>query len=69
MQRYTPTVLFTSTTDEGAEQLVWLASSTPGVEWASGEYYAKRRIAKAHRAAYDSRLSGELWDRTLARIT
>jgi NAD(P)-dependent dehydrogenase (short-subunit alcohol dehydrogenase family) len=69
MQRYTPTVLFTSTTDEGAEQLVWLASSTPGVEWTSGEYYAKRRIAKANRAAYDPGLAGELWDRTLARIT
>ncbi len=68
MQRYTPTVLFTSTTDEGAEQLVWLASSTPGVEWTSGEYYAKRRIAKANRAAYDPGLARELWDATLAKI-
>jgi NAD(P)-dependent dehydrogenase (short-subunit alcohol dehydrogenase family) len=69
MQRYTPTALFTATTDEGADQLVWLASSTPGVDWTSGEYYAKHRIAKANRAAYDPRLAGELWDRTLARIT
>jgi NAD(P)-dependent dehydrogenase (short-subunit alcohol dehydrogenase family) len=69
MQRYTPTVLFTVTTDKGAEQLVWLASSTPGVEWTPGEYYCKRRIAKAHRAAYDPGLAGELWDRTLAKVT
>ena len=58
-----------ATTAEGAQQLVWLASSTPGVEWTSGEYYAKRRIAKANRAAYDPGLAGELWDRTLARVT
>lgn len=69
MQKYTPTVLFTATADEGAGQLVWLASSTPGVEWTSGEYYSKHRIAKANRAAYDPRLAGELWDRTLARIS
>ncbi|OBI57684.1 SDR family NAD(P)-dependent oxidoreductase [Mycobacterium sp. E796] len=59
---------FISSADEGADQLVWLASSTPGVDWTSGEYYAKRKIAKAHRAAYDADLARELWDRTAAKI-
>jgi NAD(P)-dependent dehydrogenase (short-subunit alcohol dehydrogenase family) len=59
---------FISSADEGADQLVWLASSTPGVDWTSGEYYAKGKLAKAHRAAYDPDLARELWDRTLAKI-
>lgn len=58
----------TVTAEEGADQLVWLASSTPGVDWRPGEYYAKGKVAKANRAAYDPRLGAELWDRTLAKI-
>jgi NAD(P)-dependent dehydrogenase (short-subunit alcohol dehydrogenase family) len=68
VQRHTPSQVYTSTTDEGADQLVWLASSTPGVEWTPGEYYSKHKIAKASRLANDSRLAAELWDRTLARV-
>ncbi|MCV7123179.1 SDR family NAD(P)-dependent oxidoreductase [Mycobacterium lacus] len=68
MARYTPAERFTSTVDQGADQLVWLASSTPGVDWTSGEYYSRRRVAKANRAAYDLRLACELWERTLARL-
>jgi len=59
---------FTATVDQGADQLVWLASSTPGVDWTPGEYYSKGKIAKANRAAYDPALARELWDRTLARL-
>jgi NAD(P)-dependent dehydrogenase (short-subunit alcohol dehydrogenase family) len=59
---------FTSTSEQGADQLVWLASSTPGVDWTPGEYYSKGKIAKANRAAYDPDLARELWDRTLAKI-
>jgi NAD(P)-dependent dehydrogenase (short-subunit alcohol dehydrogenase family) len=68
MQRYTPTERWTATSDEGADQLVWLASSTPGADWKSGEYYSKHKIAKAGRLADDPRLAGELWDRTLAKL-
>ncbi len=68
VQRHTPSELYTSTTDEGADQLVWLASSMPGVEWKSGEYYSRHKIAKASRLANDPRLARELWDRTLAKI-
>ena len=68
VQRHTPSELYTSTTDEGADQLVWLASSAPGVDWAPGEYYSKRKIAKASRLANNPRLAAELWDRTLAKV-
>jgi NAD(P)-dependent dehydrogenase (short-subunit alcohol dehydrogenase family) len=59
---------FTATADQGADQLVWLASSAPGVGWTSGEYYSGGKIAKANRAAYDPALARELWDRTLTKI-
>jgi NAD(P)-dependent dehydrogenase (short-subunit alcohol dehydrogenase family) len=68
-QKYTPAELFTSTSDEGAEQLVWLASSTPGVDWTPGEYYSKHKVAKASRLANNPRLAAELWDRTQAKLT
>jgi NAD(P)-dependent dehydrogenase (short-subunit alcohol dehydrogenase family) len=69
MKQHVPlTVRHTATADQGADQLVWLASSTPGVDWKSGEYYSKGKIAKANRAAYDPDLARELWDRTLAKL-
>lgn len=70
MKNYVPvTARFTATVDQGAEQLVWLASSTPGVDWQPGEYYSKHKVAKANRAVYDPVLAGELWDRTLAALS
>jgi NAD(P)-dependent dehydrogenase (short-subunit alcohol dehydrogenase family) len=68
VMRHTPVRRLTATADHGADQLVWLASSTPGVDWTPGEYYAKGKIAKANRAAYDLDLARELWNRTLAKI-
>jgi NAD(P)-dependent dehydrogenase (short-subunit alcohol dehydrogenase family) len=62
------TTRFTATVDQGADQLVWLASSTPGVDWTPGEYYSKGKIAKANRAAYNLALARALWDRTSARL-
>jgi hypothetical protein len=62
------TTRFTATVEQGAGQLVWLASSTPGVDWTPGEYYSKGKIAKAHRAAYNPALARELWDRTVAKL-
>jgi NAD(P)-dependent dehydrogenase (short-subunit alcohol dehydrogenase family) len=69
MDRYTPISRFIASSDEGADQLVWLASSEPGVDWKPGEYYSRHKIAKASRAANDPRLASELWDRTMAKIT
>jgi NAD(P)-dependent dehydrogenase (short-subunit alcohol dehydrogenase family) len=63
------TARFTATADQGADQLVWLASSTPGVDWTPGEYYSKHKIAKANRAAYSPRFGRELWDRTVAKLS
>ena len=67
MQR-TPVRRMIKTADQGADQLVWLATSTPGVDWAAGQYYAKGRIAKANRAADDPVLARELWERTSAKV-
>jgi NAD(P)-dependent dehydrogenase (short-subunit alcohol dehydrogenase family) len=68
MQRYTPAVLFISTPDQGADQLVRLASSKPGLEWTPGAYYAKRKVANTSRLAEDPRLAAELWERTAFRL-
>lgn len=50
--------------EQGADTLVWLAESTPGVDWVSGAYYAKRQIAKANPLAYDQALAAELWEKS-----
>jgi NAD(P)-dependent dehydrogenase (short-subunit alcohol dehydrogenase family) len=50
--------------DQGVDTLVWLAQSTPGVDWFPGAYYAKRQIAKANPLAYDTALAAELWTRS-----
>lgn len=68
MQRYTPAALFISSPDQGADQLVRLASSAPVAEWTPGAYYAKRKIAKTSRLGDDPRLAAELWERTAARL-
>jgi NAD(P)-dependent dehydrogenase (short-subunit alcohol dehydrogenase family) len=69
MKHHVPIISrFTATSEEGADQLVWLASSTPGMNWTPGEYYAKGKIGKANRAANDPNLARELWDQTLAKL-
>ena len=60
--------LFGNTPDRGADQLIWLASATGGNEWISGEYYVKRRVAKAHRLTDDPEQARTLWDRTAALV-
>ena len=54
--------------ERGSDELVWLASSTPGIDWKSGEYYANHRIARANTRAYDPVLARELWERSLAMV-
>ncbi|TFC97718.1 MULTISPECIES: SDR family oxidoreductase [Cryobacterium] len=48
--------------EQGADTLVWLATARPGTDWASGEYYEKRRIQKANKQAYDQQLATDLWE-------
>ncbi len=67
MQR-TPVSRMIKSADHGADQLVWPATSVPGVDWTVGEYYAKGKVAKANRAAYDPALARELWDHTVAKL-
>jgi NAD(P)-dependent dehydrogenase (short-subunit alcohol dehydrogenase family) len=54
--------------EQGSDELVWLASSTPGTGWKSGEYYANHKIARANPRAYDPVLARELWERSLAMV-
>jgi NAD(P)-dependent dehydrogenase (short-subunit alcohol dehydrogenase family) len=58
-----------TTVEEGAEPLIRFASTQPGTDWTPGVYYSKRKIAKANRAAHNPALTGELWERTLARLS
>ena len=50
--------------DQGAQTLLWLAETTPGVDWVSGEFYEKLQIAKTHAQAADAELARGLWDRS-----
>lgn len=68
MKEYSPIGRFTASSEEGAEQLVWLASSQPGVDWQPGEYYSRHKVARSSRLANKSGLACELWESTLARI-
>jgi NAD(P)-dependent dehydrogenase (short-subunit alcohol dehydrogenase family) len=54
--------------EPGSDELVWLASATPGVDWVSGEYYAKHKVRKAHKKASDAGLAERLWNRSLEMV-
>ena len=54
--------------ERGSDELVWLASSRPGTDWKSGEYYANHKIARANPRAYDPVLARELWERSLEMV-
>lgn len=59
---------FMLTPEQGADTLVWLASTVPGQDWVSGAYYAKRALAKANKQAYDADLARKLWERSEAMV-
>lgn len=62
--RVSRAVLLT-TPEKGADQLVWLAESRPGVDWESGEFYQKRKPGKRlNPLALDADLARRLWDRS-----
>lgn len=52
-------------TEQGSDELVWLASAEPGVDWRSGQYYVKHKVARANKIADDPRVAERLWDRSL----
>jgi NAD(P)-dependent dehydrogenase (short-subunit alcohol dehydrogenase family) len=52
--------------EDGAGQLIWLATANPGTEWESGTYYEKFKAAKKTNVqADDAELASRLWDRSL----
>jgi NAD(P)-dependent dehydrogenase (short-subunit alcohol dehydrogenase family) len=54
--------------EQGSDELVWLASATPGVDWISGAYYDKHKIGKANKQADDPVLAEQLWERSLDMV-
>jgi len=59
---------FLLSAEQGADTLVWLATSTPGRDWVPGAFYIKRALAKANSQAYDAGLAREFWDRSLELV-
>ncbi|WP_213817059.1 SDR family NAD(P)-dependent oxidoreductase [Glaciihabitans sp. dw_435] len=60
---------FLSTADEGAEQLVWLATTSPGLGWHPGAYYEKHQIAtRVNPQSDDENLALELWHQSAALV-
>jgi NAD(P)-dependent dehydrogenase (short-subunit alcohol dehydrogenase family) len=53
---------FMATSDEGGDQLVWLAQGTPGTDWVSGGYYEKRKLATSAAQANDAELAQRFWE-------
>jgi NAD(P)-dependent dehydrogenase (short-subunit alcohol dehydrogenase family) len=60
---------FLISAEQGADTLVWLATSTPGRDWVPGAFYVKRALAKANKQAYDAGLARDFWDRSLELIS
>jgi NAD(P)-dependent dehydrogenase (short-subunit alcohol dehydrogenase family) len=50
------------TSEQGSDQLVWLAEGVPGLDWVSGEYYEKRQVAKSSAKADDAELAQRFWE-------
>lgn len=49
--------------EKGADTIVWLASTTPGVDWESGQYYIKRQLShQVNPVALDPQIAKELWE-------
>ena len=60
---------FLLSAEQGADTLLWLATSTPGRDWVPGAFYVKRALAKANKQAYDGELARNFWDRSLELVS
>lgn len=56
-----------ATPDQGADQLVWLATAAPA-ELTNGAYYDLRRPVEPHRSARDPQFAARLWDATAQAV-
>ena len=52
------------TPEHGADTLVLLAEGRPEVDFPSGQYFVRGKVAKPSRQAYDRMLAFELWNRS-----
>jgi NAD(P)-dependent dehydrogenase (short-subunit alcohol dehydrogenase family) len=55
--------------ERGSDELVWLASSTPGTDWVCGEYYANHKISPCNPQAYNTELASALWEKSLEMVS
>jgi hypothetical protein len=61
--------LFLISTAKGADNLIWLASTTPGRDWQSGKYYIKHSISDSLDVqALDPENARLLWEKSLGFI-
>ena len=56
------------TPEQGALTLLWLAETTPGVDWESGGYYERLRVAKTNPQAADAELARAFWERSAEMV-
>ena len=61
-----PVRLLLRSPERGADTLVWLATSSPGVDWVSGGFLADRKPARTHRQSTDPAVAARLWDLSLS---
>lgn len=54
--------LFMISPEQGADTLVWLATSQPERDWTPGGFYVKRKLTRTSRQAADPDLARQLWD-------
>lgn len=60
--------LATISPEKGASQLLWLATTTPGVSWEPGVYYERKKPGKTPPEALDDRLAEQLWERSSTMV-
>jgi NAD(P)-dependent dehydrogenase (short-subunit alcohol dehydrogenase family) len=56
------------TPEHGAHTLVFLAEGRPEVDFPSGQYFVRDKVAKPNQQAYDRMLAFELWNRSETMI-
>lgn len=55
---------FLLSSEQGADTLVWLATATPGTDFAPGETYEKRQLLKVNPQAFDEDVAHQLWEKS-----
>jgi len=63
-----PTKALLTTSEKGADSLVFLAEATPGVDFRPGGYVIKRRPAATRACVSDVKLGETLWATTVAML-